>query len=75
MNVVMPFLGKVVGGCSSINGMIYQRGQRQDYDGWADAAQDSSWQWDNVKNYFNKSVNYSPELPRTNEAAEFGTVI
>ncbi len=39
--------GKVMGGCSSINGMIYMRGQRQDYDGWRDLGNDG-WGWDDV---------------------------
>ena len=40
--------GKVLGGCSSINGMIYMRGQRGDYDRWADATGDDRWRWDQV---------------------------
>lgn len=37
--------GKTLGGCSSINGMIYMRGQARDYDGWAQAVGDDAWTW------------------------------
>ncbi|MET3515802.1 choline dehydrogenase [Pseudacidovorax sp. 1753] len=40
--------GKTLGGCSSINGMIYMRGQSRDYDGWAQITGDEAWRWDNV---------------------------
>jgi len=40
--------GKTLGGCSSINGMIYMRGQARDYDQWAQLTGDSSWNWENV---------------------------
>jgi len=40
--------GKTLGGCSSINGMIYMRGQARDYDGWSDLIGDDSWSWANV---------------------------
>ncbi|HEY0296730.1 MAG TPA: GMC family oxidoreductase N-terminal domain-containing protein [Bordetella sp.] len=39
--------GRVLGGSSSINGMIYMRGQRADYDGWA-AQGNAGWGWDDV---------------------------
>lgn len=39
--------GKTLGGCSSINGMIYMRGQARDYDNWAEITGDAAWSWEN----------------------------
>lgn len=38
--------GRVIGGCSSINAMIYMRGQASDYDQWVSATGDPRWHWD-----------------------------
>ena len=57
--------GKVLGGSSSINGMIYMRGQSGDYDRWAELTGDPSWRWQEVLPLFKKSEDYhggsSPE--------------
>lgn len=50
--------GKVMGGSSSINGMIYMRGQARDYDHWAHVSGDDSWRWDQVLPFFKKSEGY-----------------
>ena len=50
--------GKVLGGCSSINGMIYMRGQQRDYDEWAQLSGDDSWRWDQVLPLFKKSEDH-----------------
>ena len=49
--------GKVLGGCSSINGMLYLRGQAADYDGWRQTGL-TGWGWDDVLPYFKKSEDY-----------------
>ncbi|NCF29466.1 MAG: choline dehydrogenase [Gammaproteobacteria bacterium] len=46
--------GKVLGGSSSINGLIYIRGQAQDFDHWRQLG-NSGWDWDSVKPYFIRS--------------------
>ena len=40
--------GKVVGGCSAINGMIYNRGQTEDYSHWVNLVDDDSWSWEQL---------------------------
>jgi choline dehydrogenase len=49
--------GRVIGGCSSINGMIYMRGQSADYDGWRQAG-NTGWGWDDVLPYFKKAEDH-----------------
>lgn len=49
--------GKILGGCSSVNGMIYMRGQAADYDRWRQAG-NIGWSWDDVLPYFVKSENH-----------------
>ncbi len=49
--------GKVLGGCSSINAMIYMRGQKTDYDHWA-AQGLRGWSWDDVLPVFKRSEDY-----------------
>ena len=49
--------GKVLGGCTAINAMVYMRGQRQDYDTWAQMGL-SGWGWDDVLPYFKKHEDF-----------------
>ena len=50
--------GRVLGGCSSINGMIYMRGQARDYDAWAKITGDDSWSWQNALADFKAHENH-----------------
>ena len=50
--------GKTLGGCSSINGMIYMRGQARDYDHWAQLTGDDAWTWKNALPYFKLHEDY-----------------
>jgi len=49
--------GKVLGGSSSINGLLYVRGQAQDFDDWANLGNEG-WEWDNVLPYFKRSEDW-----------------
>jgi len=49
--------GRILGGCSSINGMIYMRGQAADYDGWRQMGC-TGWGWDDVLPHFKRHEDY-----------------
>jgi choline dehydrogenase len=55
--------GRILGGCSSINGMIYMRGQAGDYDQWRQMGL-TGWGWDDVLPYF-KRTRITPPAPPT----------
>ena len=50
--------GRVLGGCSSINGMIYMRGQARDYESWVQATGDDSWSWENALRRYKSFEDY-----------------
>ncbi|BDX20991.1 choline dehydrogenase [Polynucleobacter sp. TUM22923] len=50
--------GRVLGGCSSINGMIYMRGQEGDYTSWVNATGDESWSWKNALRRYKQFEDY-----------------
>ncbi|HYI85381.1 MAG TPA: GMC family oxidoreductase N-terminal domain-containing protein, partial [Acetobacteraceae bacterium] len=54
--------GRVLGGSSSINGMLYVRGNPADFDGWAQMGC-RGWSYDDVLPYFRKSEHYGPGDP------------
>jgi choline dehydrogenase len=65
--------GKVLGGSSSINGMIYMRGQSQDYDQWAQLTGDMRWSWDQVLPLFKRHEDHylsDPASPKAQDPAQ-----
>ena len=65
--------GRVLGGCSSINGMIYQRGQRKDYDTWQELLGGSEWGWRDMRAHFDGMLDYeAADHERSTEPAPTG---
>ncbi|CAH1107817.1 unnamed protein product [Psylliodes chrysocephalus] len=59
--------GKVLGGTSVLNAMLYVKGNKRDYDHWAELG-NTGWDWDNVKDYFKKLEN----LEGLEDSEQFG---
>ena len=58
IQVMNTVAGRVLGGSSSVNWMLYVRGHRHDYDSWQSMGC-SGWGWSGVEKYFKKMENYS----------------
>ena len=65
--------GRVLGGSSAMNGMIYIRGHRNDYDRWAELPGCEGWDFDSVLPWFRKSEGYTgPESEYHGRDGELG---
>jgi choline dehydrogenase len=64
--------GKTLGGCSSINGMIYMRGQARDYDSWAEQTGLPDWGWEHSLPDFMAHENHYRMDPGTQAPASVG---
>lgn len=62
-------IGAVVGGSSAVNGMVFDRGSKADYDAWEELG-NPGWGWDDLFPYFKKSVGFT--APTEEDAKRFG---
>ncbi|KAL0564556.1 hypothetical protein V5O48_017489 [Marasmius crinis-equi] len=62
--------GFVLGGSSSVNGMVYTRGSRDDWDRYAKITGDDGWSWDNIQPYIRKNERFTPPSDGHNTAGE-----
>ncbi|PVH96905.1 GMC oxidoreductase [Periconia macrospinosa] len=69
-NQTWPFpLGAVVGGSSAVNGMVFDRGARIDYNAWEELG-NPGWGWEGLFQYFKKSTTF--DVPSQQEKEKFG---
>ena len=54
-------MGKMLGGSSGMNYMLYSRGAKADYDDWAEILGDDRWSYKNILHYFKKAEGLSPD--------------
>ncbi|KAF7366528.1 Alcohol oxidase [Mycena sanguinolenta] len=75
-NQVIPFpRGRVLGGCTSMNGMAYMRGSKADFDRYASVTGDPGWAWDAIQPYIFKNEHWVPPTDGHNETGEFDPAI
>ncbi|TEB27342.1 alcohol oxidase [Coprinellus micaceus] len=63
--------GRVLGGSSSINGMIYSRGSADDYNSYARISGDNGWSWDSLLPYIKKNERYVAPTSGRNTSGEY----
>ncbi|KAL0573358.1 hypothetical protein V5O48_008601 [Marasmius crinis-equi] len=63
--------GFSLGGSSAINGMVYTRGSRDDWDRYADVTGDEGWSWDQIQPYIRKNERFTPPADSHDTTGEF----
>ncbi|KAK0235295.1 aryl-alcohol oxidase [Armillaria nabsnona] len=67
--------GRILGGCSSMNGMVYLRGSSEDYDRYADVTQDPGWSWDGIQPYIRKNERWTAPTDHHNTTGQFNPAV
>jgi len=67
--------GFVLGGSSSINGMVYTRGSADDYDRYARVTGDEGWSWDNLIPYIFKNELWTKPIDNHNTTGQFNPAV
>ncbi|KAF7366526.1 Alcohol oxidase [Mycena sanguinolenta] len=67
--------GRLLGGCTSMNGMTYVRGSKADFDRYASVTGDPGWAWDAIQPYILKNEHWVPPTDGHNETGEFDPAI
>ncbi|KAF7303710.1 Pyranose dehydrogenase [Mycena indigotica] len=67
--------GRVLGGTSSINGMWYTRGSKDDFDRYASVTGDQGWSWKAIQKYFHKNEKFSPPADHHNTTGQYDPAV
>ncbi|KAJ7928449.1 aryl-alcohol oxidase precursor [Mycena leptocephala] len=67
--------GRLLGGCTSMNGMQYVRGSKADYDRYASVSGDPGWAWDAIQPYIRKSEHWTPPTDGHNTTGQFNPAV
>ncbi|KAF9256013.1 alcohol oxidase [Marasmius fiardii PR-910] len=67
--------GRVLGGCTSMNGMGYSRGPASDYDRYARVTGDPGWSWKALEHYFRKNERWVPPTDNHDQTGQFNPAV
>ncbi|KAF9443489.1 GMC oxidoreductase [Macrolepiota fuliginosa MF-IS2] len=67
--------GHLLGGSSSVNGMVFTRGAASDYDRWAKVTGDAGWTWDNLQLYRERHEKFQPPVDNHNITGQFNPAV
>ncbi|KAJ6536484.1 hypothetical protein DFH09DRAFT_931406 [Mycena vulgaris] len=67
--------GRILSGCTSMNGMVYARGSKADWDRYARVSGDPGWGWNVIQPYIRKNEQWIPPTDKHNETGQFNPAV